>query len=215
MILDMKHVLFTFSFDEDVKPKGIEIDFFLCPEWGINAPFLTIYGSDNSEFTAANSDFIVNYEPSQISRCGLSTVVISIDKGASLHSFWHILVSFGLLPDTEWVHVGEVRFPKKRGITITSATVSRVEPSQGNTVKIYLSPLILVSVYLGGALLKPSVYIPQGIESVNGSSTNMTCSHEENCFLDGHSPYIDTSQVNWASDLVTVRKNNATDDIGY
>ena len=62
---------------------------------------------------------------------------------------------------------------------------------------------------------KPSVYIPQGIESVNGSSTNLMCSHEEKCLLDGHSPYLDTSQVNWASDLVTVRKNNATDDVGY
>ena len=73
----------------------------------------------------------------------------------------------------------------------------------------------MVSVYLGDALLKPSVYIPQGIESVNGSSPNMTCSHGENCLLDGHSPYIDTSLVNWASDLVTVRKNDANDYIKY
>ena len=127
------HVVLTFSFDEDVKLKGIEIDFFLCLEWGIHAPYISIYGSDNSEFTAANSDFIVNYEPSNISRCGLSTVVISIDRGASLHSIWHIVVSFGPLPDTEWVHVGEVRFPKIKGITLTSATVIRVEPPQGKT----------------------------------------------------------------------------------
>ena len=67
----------------------------------------------------------------------------------------------------------------------------------------------------GNTLPTPIVYIPQGIESVNGSSTNMTCSHEENCLLDGHSPYINTSLEKWASDLVTVRKNKATDDIGY
>ena len=76
-----------------------------------------------------------------------------------------------------------------------------------------MSQIMLLSVYLGNNTLK--AYVPQGIESVNGSSPNMTCSHGDNCLLDGHSPYLDTSQVNWASDLVTVRKNNATDDIEY
>ena len=75
--------------------------------------------------------------------------------------------------------------------------------------------IMLVSVYLGDALLKPSTYIPQGIESVNGSNIDMMCSHGENCLLDGHSPYIETCLINWASDLVTVRKNIATDDIYY
>ena len=77
--------------------------------------------------------------------------------------------------------------------------------------------------------------IPQGIESVNGSNVTMGCAQlnefftefkfcgDSNTFgggvssylFDGNSPDIDTSALNWASQLVTVRKNNATDAISY
>ena len=66
--------------------------------------------------------------------------------------------------------------------------------------------------------------LPQGIESVNGSDVNMGCtsplvdsggvmvcnsSYCASYLLDGNSPAIDTSTPDWASQLVTVRKNDA------
>ena len=35
---------------------------------------------------------------------------------------------------------------------------------------------------------------------------------EKNCLLDGHSPDLETCQADWASDLVTVKKNRPTKD---
>ena len=67
--------------------------------------------------------------------------------------------------------------------------------------------------------------VPQGVESVNGSDVNMGCTsplvdsggvivcNSTDCLssylLDGNSPAIDTSSSDWASQLVTVRKNDA------
>ena len=70
--------------------------------------------------------------------------------------------------------------------------------------------------------------VPQGIESVNGSDVNMGCASRDSvvvCRLsgpcdssqsylsDGNSPAIDTSTSNWASQLVTVRKNKKNTEI--
>ena len=68
--------------------------------------------------------------------------------------------------------------------------------------------------------------VPQGIESVNGSSVNMGCTSplvnmsgvmvcnnmSQSYLVDGCSPAIDTSTSDWASQLVTVRKTQ-TDEI--
>ena len=68
--------------------------------------------------------------------------------------------------------------------------------------------------------------MPQGIESVNGSDVNMGCTEalvdsggvmvcgspsgcSTSYLLDGNSPVINTSTSDWASQLVTVRKNDA------
>ena len=82
----------------------------------------------------------------------------------------------------------------------------------------------------------PQQVVPQGIESVNGSDVTMGCAQPlvdiggeglifKTCgnsgggvssyLFDGNSPDIDTSASNWASQLVTVRKNDATTDISY
>ena len=69
--------------------------------------------------------------------------------------------------------------------------------------------------------------VPQGIESVNGSSVTMGCTsplvdsggvmvcESLSYLVDGCSPDIDTSTSNWASQLVTVRKNEGTPGIPY
>ena len=103
------HVLLTFGFDTAVTLTRIELDLFLCPEWGIGAQFLSVYADvkSNLVFTATSLNF-THYTPSQSSCGSLSTVNISL--GDNLRSTpyltWYILVSS--LPD--WVHVGEIRF---------------------------------------------------------------------------------------------------------
>ena len=65
----------------------------------------------------------------------------------------------------------------------------------------------------------PIQAVPRGIVSVNGSNINMgcanplvdregvmVCNNSESYLVDGHSPAIDRSTSNWASQLVTVRK---------
>ena len=64
--------------------------------------------------------------------------------------------------------------------------------------------------------------VPQGIGSVNGSSTDTGCTsalvnsggvttcNSQSYLVDGCSPDIDTSTSDWASQLVTVRRNEGT-----
>ena len=64
--------------------------------------------------------------------------------------------------------------------------------------------------------------LPEGIEAVNGSSTDMGCTcalvdsgdvmtcNSQSYLVDGCSPDIDTTTSNWASQLVTVRRNEGT-----
>ena len=69
--------------------------------------------------------------------------------------------------------------------------------------------------------------VPEGIESVNGSSeimgctspledsNNVTLCRSQSYLVDGCSPDINTSTSDWASHLVTVRRNEGTSDIHF
>ena len=69
--------------------------------------------------------------------------------------------------------------------------------------------------------------LPEGIQSVNGSSTDMGCTsalvdsgdvmtcNSQSSLVDGCSPDIDTSTSDWASQLVTVRRNEGTANISF
>ena len=69
--------------------------------------------------------------------------------------------------------------------------------------------------------------VPQGIESINGSATNMGCNssltetdgrlscRSRNYLVDGCSPRIDPSTSVWASQLVTVRRSEGNADISF
>ena len=72
----------------------------------------------------------------------------------------------------------------------------------------------------------PFQVLPQGIESVNGSSETMGCTSplvvrdgvmvcDCSFLVDGISPNIDTSDNDWAAQLVTVRRNEGTADIPF
>ena len=106
------HVVLTFGFDTAVSPTLIELDLFLCPEWNIGAPFISVYADEkNSLVFNSSSDFIKQNTPSQTSCDSHSTITISFEELSDTTSpTWHIVVTFAAQPDTEWVHVGEVRF---------------------------------------------------------------------------------------------------------
>ena len=104
------HVVLTFGFDTAVFLTSIELDLFLCPEWNIGAPFISVYTDEkNSLVFFHSSDVIINHPPLQTSCDSLSTIAISFEELITSPT-WHIVVSFAAQPDTEWVHVGEVRF---------------------------------------------------------------------------------------------------------
>ena len=71
-------------------------------------------------------------------------------------------------------------------------------------------------IFIGAVQLMPvSHHIPRGIQSVNGSSDNVTGCGSTSCVLDGNIPSINTNDPNWASQLETVRKNDANDNIAF
>ena len=110
------HVLLTFGFETAVSLTGIELDLFLCPEWKIGAPFITVIADEEGNLVPTNprqSDLPLTFHISTQSSCSsLSNVSIPFRgnalEGQSFRTL-HILASqFG--PATDWVHVGEVRF---------------------------------------------------------------------------------------------------------
>ena len=113
---DVTDVKLIFDFDTAVFLNGIELDLFLCPEWSIGAPWIYVYGYENSTlvFNPPTGEFIGSISSKSESCDSLSTVHIGIGERliSSYHSF-HILVTFlqGSI-DAEWVYVyvGEVRF---------------------------------------------------------------------------------------------------------
>ena len=86
---------------------------------------------------------------------------------------------------------------------------------------------VTLLVCAGGLVQAQVQVVPQGIESVNGSSIDMGCTSPlvdsgdvmvcGGCsyLTDGVSPDIDTSTSDWASQLVTVRRNEGTPDLNY
>ena len=105
--------MLTFSFERAINLNSIELDLFLCPEWNISTPYITVYGSDMVfRAHAEGMDFLGNYYPSKPSCECLSTVSLPIQAGEPSSAIWHIVVSFHLQQHVQWVHVqvGEARF---------------------------------------------------------------------------------------------------------
>ena len=107
------HVLLTFDFVERLTFTAIEMDLFLCPEWNIGAPHITVY-ADNTvsfNFDLSSTVNLLEYDTNQLmTSCNsLSTVCVPLEEKSTYYT-WHILISFSTQPSIEWVHIGEVRF---------------------------------------------------------------------------------------------------------
>ena len=127
--LNFPHVLLTFGFDTAVSLTGVEMDLFLCSDWGIGAPSIAAYLNEDYNLASTNIinlPFVFPDGNSLQSSCdSLSTVTFS--EGPIYGSYYrtiHILVGMSQYPSIEWVHVGEVRF-----ISIDSPTCTRPTPS--------------------------------------------------------------------------------------
>ena len=102
--------------------------------------------------------------------------------------------------------------------------VSRGEPAIYTTFDYYD-----LTVYITGVMAVPVQVVPQGITSRNGSSLDMGCSssiverdgvmlcdcNSQSYLVDGVSPDIDTSTSDWASQLVTVRRNEGNARVSF
>ena len=132
--LSFDHVLLTFDFDTAVSLTRIELDLFICPEWNIGAPQITVYVDNTSSLNLSDmSTTVLRYEPPNIQASCDSLSIFHIPLqaavGNSAYYTWHVVVTFSSQPDIEWVHVGEMRFYE--AVTDSDATLSE-NNSQNN-----------------------------------------------------------------------------------
>ena len=109
--IQIDHVLLTFGFNTALLPTAIELDLFLCPEWNIGAPIISVLASNNSDLIFSFGFETLATNNTSFNSCdSLSTVSIPL-QGDSSYLTWYILVTFPAPhEDIQWVHVGEVRF---------------------------------------------------------------------------------------------------------
>ena len=134
-----RFITLTFRFDAALSLTSIELDLFLCPEWNISAPLISVYADNKTNLVYSPlSEFIVNFntkENGQTSCNSLSTVTISVPKRTAYTS-WYILVSPVFQADIDWVHVGEVRF---LGTESTSPSMCSIEEPSVSLSKCFLA----------------------------------------------------------------------------
>ena len=118
------HVLLTFGFDTAVSLTRIEMDWFLCPDWNISAPDITVYLNEDYNLTSTNIFdlplvFADNKDSLQSSCDSLSTVTFS--RGPLVGPYYrtiHILVALLEYPSIKLVYFGEVRFLDSSGMLL-------------------------------------------------------------------------------------------------
>ena len=111
------HVLLTFGFEKAVPLTEVEIDLFLCPDWNISAPYITVYVNEAYNLTFPSERYLpfVTQKPTQSSCDSLSTVTVSGEELSSSYHTVHILVDFLDDPPEDyshikWVFIGDVKF---------------------------------------------------------------------------------------------------------
>ena len=108
------HVVLVFDTTNPVNLTSVELDMFICPQWNIGAPNITVYADEDGTTGLGFSTYF------RISHCGtafpqsclmcrsLSTVRIPF-RNTQRGLIWYIVVRFEPNSDIEWVHIGEVR----------------------------------------------------------------------------------------------------------
>ena len=165
------HALLTFGFDTAVSLTGIEMDLFLCPDWGIGAPHIRVYV--NEEYNLAfmfGLSFLRFVEPSQSSCDSLTTVHLSGDTlSVSSYRTFHILVDL-YRSSIQWVHIGDVRFLSEGdGPAAGTCLPTPLPPSYSTSSS--PSPSEYISATLSPkSKLQPSVYSTTTLQPESESS---------------------------------------------
>ena len=110
------HVFLGFLFQPPVSLTSIRMSLLQCPQWGIEAPNITVYADMGENGNLLNFDHYNNNvsplaqtQDNQSSCNDLVPVTIRLETDTQ-YKIWYIVVSFELHADIEWVHVGEVQF---------------------------------------------------------------------------------------------------------
>ena len=120
--IPVQHVLLTFDFYTPVSLEAIEIDLFLCPQWGIGVESITVFVENDADLhPESDSVQLIDHAiPSMTVLCeSLSTVQLLLQGEAAtdLYHTWYVIVKLPTDASIEWVHIGEVRF---QGTTTSS-----------------------------------------------------------------------------------------------
>ena len=93
--IPLDHVVLTFRFDTAVSLSSIELDVFLCPEWNIGAPLVTLYGSNNTNVffgSFSKSDFLVNTCPHSLPVIYYPLSLFLFKMQSMIHSTTHGII---------------------------------------------------------------------------------------------------------------------------
>ena len=165
------HVLLTFGFDTAVSLTGIEMDLFLCPDWGIGAQRIRVYVNEvyNLAFRVG-PHFLPFVQPSQSSCDSLTTVHLSGDTlSVSSYRTINIIVDLSLDSSIQWVHIGEVRFFSEGGGPATGTCLPTPLPPSYSTSS-SPSPSASSEYISPKSKLQPSVYSTTTLQPESESS---------------------------------------------
>ena len=161
------HVLLTFGFDTAVNLTGIEMDLFLCPDWGIGAQRIRVYVNEeyNLAFRFGRLPFLRFVQPSQSSCDTLTTVHLSGSTlSVSSYRTIHIIVDLSYNSSIQWVHIGDVRFLGEGGGPATGTCLPTPFPRSSSTSLPSSSP-------------SPVGYLPPSSSSTSPEDVPTTTSH--------------------------------------
>ena len=132
------HVILTFVFQKPQLLKSVKLNLFKCPQWGVGAPNITVYGEPNLRNFLFDifRDSIIRLAQSQDvqSSCNsLVPVTIPLQTGKQYQT-WYIVVSFEPQPSIDWVHVGEVQF---FGTRTTPPPSTNTEPTPSKSLYVW------------------------------------------------------------------------------
>ena len=165
------YVLLTFGFDTAVSLTGIEMDLFLCPDWGIGAPRITVSLNEEYDFVFNLSlPFTPPVQPSQSSCDSLTTVHITGDtQSVSSYRTFHIIVDLSHQSSIQWVHIGDVRFLSEGGGPATGTCLPTPLPPSYSTSS-SPSPSASSEYISPKSKLQPSVYSTTTLQPESESS---------------------------------------------
>ena len=112
------HVLLTLGFETPISVGKIEVNLFLCPEFNIGAPFITVYLNSKFQYNllSIHGLFVNEDVPFSSNSSCVTTLTMSSDVlFVSPYHMFHFLMTFRGVPSAEWVHLGEIRFLDRSG----------------------------------------------------------------------------------------------------